>query len=263
MSSLLERGRRGERIGDFEIIDIHGHLGRFAFCVPELSAESIVKVMDRIGVGSIVCSHMQCMSSDSASGNNHVLQAMRAHPGRILGYVTLWPADARANRAELGRCLDEGFVGLKLHNASGFDYTDPGYADALALAGERRLPVLLHTWGKAEELQQAAELATSYPGASVLMAHSGAGLNEKGYIELACEHENIYLELAMSGSTPGLVDRLVAGAGAEKVVWGSDTYFLNMAQQVGKVLGARLSEEQKRVVLSENAKRILGRVAAT
>ncbi len=95
------------------------------------------------------------------------------------------------------------------------------------------------------------------------MAHSGAGLNEKGYIELACEHENIYLELAMSGSTPGLVDRLVAGAGAEKIVWGSDTYFINMAQQVGKVLGARLSEEQKRIVLSENAKRILGRVIAT
>ena len=44
----------------------------------------------------------------------------------------------------------------------------------------------------------------------------------------------------------------------EKIVWGSDALFINMAQQIGKVLGAEITDNQKKRILSDNARRILG-----
>ena len=55
----------------------------------------------------------------------------------------------------------------------------------------------------------------------------------------------------------GVVERLVAEAGAENVVWGSDATFLSMTQQIGRALGARISEQEKRQILSLNARKLL------
>ncbi|HOQ29210.1 MAG TPA: amidohydrolase family protein, partial [Armatimonadota bacterium] len=139
-------------------------------------------------------------------------------------------------------------------------YTDPVYAGALSVANERRMPVLLHAWGAASDFAAIRELAAKYPEASFLFAHSGTGGAEAECIRLAREVPNAYLDLAYSQGPRGLVERLVAGAGAEKVLFGSDCYFFSMTQQIGKVLGADLSDGEKRKILSENALRILERV---
>ena len=257
--SLLDRGRRGECLDDLGIVDIHGHLGRTDFCIPDRSARSLVDVMDRLGVRSAVCSSMECFGTAPEAGNREVLEAVRAFPGRILGYVVLWPSDATENAAEARRYVDEGFVGVKLHNTTGFDYTDEAFTGALSLANERRLVVLLHTWGREAELDQVRRLAERYREASFVLGHSGVS-REEVYTALACDCGNVYLDLCMSTPGRGLVERLVEGAGADRVVWGSDGVFLNMAHQLGKVLGARLSDEVKEQILSANAQRLLDRI---
>lgn len=259
MKTLLERARSGESLADLEIVDMHGHFGRYLHAIPDLTAEGLVRVMDRLGVRSILVSHMQCMSQHTHRGNEEVLTAMRAFPGRILGYAVVWPVDGDT-RAEMEWCAAHGFTGLKLHSSNGFAYTDPVYAGALSVANERRMPVLLHAWGAASDFAAIRELAAKYPEASFLFAHSGTGGAEAECIRLAREVPNAYLDLAYSQGPRGLVERLVAGAGAEKVLFGSDCYFFSMTQQIGKVLGADLSDGEKRKILSENALRILERV---
>jgi len=259
MTTLLQRGRRGETLTGLDIIDMHGHLGRYQFAIPDLSPAGLVAAMDRIGVRTIVCSHMSCMQGDFRRGNRQVLEAMRAYPGRLKGYVTLWPSDQQQVAAEMHRCLKDGFVGLKLHSINGFPYTDAAYGPALAMADERRMPVLLHTWGGGEVISQVRTLAAEYPEIALLLAHAGA--DKPGvYVSLAREFESVYLDPCMSAAPRGLIARLVAEAGAEKVVWGSDAVFLNMAQQIGRVLGADIPDQDKSKLLSENAKRLLGRV---
>lgn len=259
MTSLLQCGRGGLSLDDLEIVDMHGHLGRFFYCIPDLSAEGLVEVMDRVGVRSILVSHIQCLSTGTADGNREVLEAMRAFPGRILGYVGLWPCDAETVRREIERCLADGFVGIKLHSANGFAYTAPAYKPALKVANERRLPVLLHFWGSREEFADVRRLSDEYPEVSFLLAHSGVAEIDD-YVDIARTQPNVYLELSLSASPRGLVERLVAGAGVDKVVWGSDAIVLSMTHQIGKVLGARLCDEEKRAILSTNARNILGRV---
>jgi predicted TIM-barrel fold metal-dependent hydrolase len=259
MSALLETGRAGRSLRSYEIIDMHGHLGPCAFAMPDVSPAGLVATMDRIGVQSIVVSHMQCLSPEVAAGNREVLAAMRAFPDRILGYVALWPESEEAVRAEVEWALAEGFTGIKIHNANGFPYTHPAYQSAYQIANERRLPVVLHCWGGEREFAEVAEVAVAHPEASILTAHAGSQ-NVDGYLTLAREHPNVYLDLCLSSSPRGMVARLVQEAGVEKVVWGSDAYFFSEAHQIGKVLGADLPDEAKLQVLSGNAKRLLARI---
>jgi predicted TIM-barrel fold metal-dependent hydrolase len=58
----------------------------------------------------------------------------------------------------------------------------------------------------------------------------------------------------------GLVEYLVAGAGAERVVFGSDCAFYSLTQQLGKIMGADLDDTAKKLILCDNAARILGAI---
>jgi len=259
MSDLLGRARRGEALTDLGIVDLHGHLGAFRFAIPDPSAAGLVATMDRIGVRTIVCSHTACLAGHVRPGNDEVAAAGRAFPGRIAGYVTLWPADGEQVAAEARRCLDAGFVGIKLHNINGFAYTDPAYAPALAMANARRMPVLLHTWGGEAELAEARDLSAAYPDASIIVAHAGAA-RPQAYFEIARECPNVYLDPCFSAAPAGMIERLAAEAGADKVVFGSDGLFLSLPQQIGRVLGANIPDAEKTRILAANAAAILGRI---
>jgi len=256
MTTLLAAGRAGQPITDFDILDLHGHIGRIGFTLPDLSIAGLVSQMDRVGVKSIVVSHMHCMSPNVVRGNREVLAAMRAFPGRILGYISMWPYPDITE--ETAWCIAQGFTGIKVHNCNGFPIDHPGYDGSYALANEHRLPILFHTWGGEEEFKQIRNLSARYPDTSLLLAHAGCA-NEEGYLKIAHDCPNVYLDTAFSRSPRGLFERLVAGAGAAKVVWGSDAYFYSQSSQVGKVLGAQISDEEKRMVLSGNAQRIFER----
>lgn len=265
MNELMKMARLGETLSGLEIIDLHGHLGRVNFAIPDDEAAGVVRTLDRLGVTSIACSAMRCMMPSMATvraGNDDILAAIRACPGRILGYFALYPESESAVRAEAERCLAAGFMGIKLHNSNGYAYDLPALAPAYEWAHRLHLPVLLHTWGDAASMQQIGRMAQRYPAAVFLLAHTGAGDVQQN-VRLIREHANVYGDLAYSRSPRGLVRRLVDEVGADRLVWGSDMIFFNIAHQLGKVLGADLSAEDRARILGGNARRILdGRRAA-
>ena len=255
MTTLLAQGRDGRTL-DCDVIDMHGHLGRPRFTIPNIDPAALVARMDRIGVQSIVCSAMRASSADVDCGNAGVLEAMRTFPGRILGYAAVYPFDAETVRHSVEKWLAEGFVGLKFHNSNGFSYEDAAYEPAYAIADERSLPMLLHTWGDEQTLSEVRNVAGRHPQAALLAAHT-CSEHEDRYVQLAKDCPNVYLDLALSKSPRGLVRRLVDAVGPERIVWGSDAYFLSEAHQIGKVLGADISQDDKHLLLAGNARRIL------
>ena len=259
MKTILERARAGECLADLGIIDMHGHVGRYHFPIADLSVAGLLRVMDRLGVKQLFLSHIQCEAMHAREGNDELMAMLQAHPDRLMGYVILFPWSAAEVTAEMQRCLAGGFTGLKIENVNGHSYLNPAYAGAFALANERRLPILLHTWGGAQnEFAEIRELTLRYPDSPFLLAHAGTMGTADQYIALALERPNIYLDLALSATPPDLVERLVAGVGADRVIYGSDCYFLSMTYAIGKVFGANIPDEDKRKILSLNARRILG-----
>jgi predicted TIM-barrel fold metal-dependent hydrolase len=258
MKTLADYGRLGQAL-PFQAIDVHGHLGRFGFAIPGADNDYLVGEMDRVGVGRILMSHTRCMSANTEYGNRVVAETMEALPGRVLGYLSAWPSDRETVAAAADRWLAHGFVGIKIHNATGFSYTIPDYEPLFERANERRLLVLLHTWAADRDFSDARKLAARWPGANFILAHAGCERVDE-YIKVAREFPNVFLDTTLSRSPFGLIELMAGGAGAEKILWGSDSYFLSMSQQVGKVLGSRIPDDDKRKILRDNAARLLAMV---
>jgi len=256
MNQWRDLALRGRPLAIPGLTDLHAHLGRPGMAVPDCSAAGLVRVMDRIGVERAVCSPISCLTTCLRPGNRLLLTAMRDFPGRLLGYAALRPWSIEAVRDEARWALDAGFAGFKLFNA-GFSYRHPALEPAYRLAHERRRPLLFHTWGEQDVLDDVAAVARDFPGASVIVAHAGCS-NEAGYIALARSAPNVFLDTVLSRVPRGLVERLVAAVGAERVVWGSDAVFISMTQQIGRVLGTALDDEAMRLILAGNAARLLG-----
>jgi predicted TIM-barrel fold metal-dependent hydrolase len=259
VSALLEQARRGETLIDSGLVDIHAHLGVGHFALPEHAAAGMVAAMDRVGVDVTMCAALGCFQGGPKAGNDEVASAIAVFPGRIEGYVVAWPTSAEAVEQEMLTRVAQGFKGLKLHSGNGFPYTDEAYAPAWRVADRHHMPVLLHTWGEEEVFDQVRELAESYPRTAILLGHAGC-VNLDGYISLAATVPNVWMELCLSRAPRGMVERLVDAVGVDRVVWGTDAVFLSMTQQLGKVIGARLSEEDKLKILGGNSRRLLGRV---
>jgi predicted TIM-barrel fold metal-dependent hydrolase len=259
MTTLLEKGRRGESLAEYEIVDMHAHLMTGAVPWGEDPADHLVRAMDQSGVKTSLVSSLVYGGFRMEACNELMYQAMQKYPGRLLGYVYIWPGDPKAVRAEVERRLAQGFTGIKMLVLMGYDYVYPGYAPAFEIANERRLPVLLHCYGGQAGLDDVPVLAERYPEVNFVLAHAGAQQVEH-HIRIAGQVERAYLELCTSMATYRAVETLYENVPLERIVWGADDLPLNMSHQLGKVLGAQIPEEAKRQILSANARRLLAQI---
>ena len=115
--------------------------------------------------------------------------------------------------------------------------------------------VLLHTWGALTELEPLFEL---YRSAPILLAHAGAAEPES-YVAYARKYPNLYLELCFSGAPYGVIEYFVHELGSHRMLFGSDSPYMSIQQQLGRVLFADIAEDDKKAILIDNPKRILGR----
>ena len=69
---------------------------------------------------------------------------------------------------------------------------------------------------------------------------------------------NIFLETATSFGDHGTIEYLVEGAGADRVLFGSDMPLMDARFQVARIVTASISDDAKRKVLGLNAIKLLG-----
>jgi hypothetical protein len=254
--------RQGQPLSDVLIIDGHAHLGEYAnFFMNKPDAASMVEVMDRVGMQAAVVSANAAISSNVEFGNQMVLDAVRAFPGRILGYVVANPHEAEDMEITLNRYLDEpGMVGIKLHPELHDDYPmiGPRYEPMWKVAVERHVPVLFHTYFGGDTLEDIAHLAEKYPGVSLLVGHELQDKNLDAMAELANSFPNIYVDLSVPeiyGVTEFFYESL---DDIHKLIFGTDFPWGNCHFRVGAVVYARIPEDVKRMVLGENMAKLLG-----
>lgn len=259
MSTFQENARDGKAPG-LKIIDLHGHLGLCRFAIPRTDPESIISTMNTLGIEKFFFSHftntVTASTADSQVIHDQMHEIIRRFPKRIYGYISPVPAGREYVKAEMERRLNQGFAGIKLHCNNGFRYNTPEYDECYRIADDLRLIILFHTWGTPADFQEIREIAPKYPHAQIIMAHAGSQ-DTAGYIQIANDFKNVYLDTAFSRAPYGLVKQLVEGVGAEKVIWGSDCNYFGQTHQIGKVLGAHISEEAKCLILRGNAERLL------
>jgi predicted TIM-barrel fold metal-dependent hydrolase len=221
----------------------------------------MIRAMDRAGVDKACLFHI--FYGDAARGNDAVAAAVAAYPDRFIGFAFVTPHYPEEMIPELERAFGSlGLRGLKIYPPYAHKpATDPVWQPALEWANERGIVILSHT--SAGDAQCGpllfVELAEKYPAVSWVLGHSGVtpeGREEA--IRAAQQTANIYLEICSSWRNPGSIERLVEGAGADRVVYGSDMPLLDPRIQIARIRTSSLDEEAQRLVLGGNAARILG-----
>lgn len=256
----MTQGYVQRRLGeDLPVIDLHAHLGRwFNFHIPRHTTADIVAAMDRYGIGMMVASHLKAITGDFVAGNAEAARCAKAFPGRIYAWLGLnphYPAECRAQMALYGD--DARFAGVKLHpETHAYSVLDPLCNPIYEYAAEKRLPVLVHVMGE-RPVAEFAELCARWPAVTFLMGHSGGPEGWAAAVRAAKALPNIRLDITGSNVRQGLLEWMAAEAGADKITFGTDMPFIDGKHLLGFVLGSGLGAEEKRAVLSGNARQIL------
>jgi len=243
------------------VIDFHAHLGSWPQYGMDGDLAGMIRAMDLAGVDRSCIFNI--FYGDARRGNEAVARAVAQYPDRFIGFAFVTPHYPEEMRPELGRAVDTlGLKGLKIYPPYfNRPVTDEVWAPAFEFCQERGLPILSHSWGGDAYCRPTlfAELAERYPAVSWVLGHAGGG--PEGWeeaIEAARRVPNLFLEICGSARTPGSIERLVEGAGEDRVLFGSDNPLLDPRIQLGRIITSTLSESAKRQVMGGNAARILG-----
>ncbi|WP_432854272.1 amidohydrolase family protein [Amycolatopsis sp. CA-161197] len=243
------------------IIDVHGHTGPWFFSTEVGSVELNLALMDRYGIDRQVVSASEAVTYDMVSGNRRLAEVLETQP-RLLGYVVVNPNDLAAAARELEKYRPTGrFVGVKVHTTyPGRPLMSPAVRDALGLAAEAGLPVLVHTWD--ETVLGLVDVLERYPDLRVIAGHMG-GPAWRTAVEAARRSDRLYLEPCCSITDRGrfryALDRVPLG----QMLFGTDSTLVDPAIAMGVVLEADLTDDEYEHVMGRNAARLFGLEAGT
>lgn len=250
----------GKPISAF-VVDAHTHIGpdymRGCYQSPqETTTGAIVRSMDRLGIDCIVTAPHPLIMGMMAVANETTAAAISDFPGRIYGYICICPGEGmEAVREQIGLYADHpGFLGLKFLPGYHGSLTQPEYRYAAGFANERGSVVLTHTWGNSPPLNEVEELAQMHPRMKLLCAHQGGGSADlsRSLARIMESQPNLYMEICGSLVNPLAIEDLVALAGEDRVVFGSDQINLDPRYDFGRVVFSPLSDYVKKKILSGN-----------
>jgi predicted TIM-barrel fold metal-dependent hydrolase len=246
-------------IDGIEVIDFHGHTNRNDRLRMLADAERVKHSMDAAGIDRACVFHT---GSLDGSGNEQTVRYAEANPDRFIPFAFTSPILGMKAVRQLERAVDElHCVAIKLYPPRApWPLNDAHWFDIYSFAHERSLAIIFHTGAEDHAHPRfVGEIAPRFPHANFVAGHSGNIASERrDAIAAANDNPNIFLETCSTFRTPGAIEELVEGAGADRVLFGSDQPLMDPRPQLGKILTAAISDRAKRQALGANARRLLG-----
>ena len=265
------------RVPATRAIDVHGHLGVVpAIPLTVRDVDAVDRYAARADFEYVVCSASVAYREDLDWGNQEMLDKIKGRP-RLLGSPVISPTHMDASIKWLDMCLKNdrlAHVTLDPDN-EGEATGSPRYMALWAEAAKRGIPVFWNSgsqdldrgvrWraklgympmvrGAARaDIDMFLEVGRRHPELPVIIGH---GMGEDG-IHIAQSTRSIYLELSGSYPERGAVRKAIDEVGADRVVYGTDLDLIIPAFVLGVYYEADMSPQEERLVMAENARRIL------
>lgn len=235
------------------IIDAHNHAGIRHGAAQ--TGDDLVKKLDQTGVNKAVIFPFV----EGNYSNDVMDEYAKQHPDRLIPYCAVNPWDKEEALQEIERCVKElNFKGLKLHpTIHGYHLADHVLLDPIFdLVEDLEIPIICHG---ASDLYNSplefAEMARAFPKVPLIMAHMGFFWSVEQAISLSKELPNLYLE---SSRVPIFeVSVAVKELGPEKVIWGTDSPFVDYEWELKKMTRATDSQEGYELIVGGNIQRLL------
>jgi len=247
-------------LDDILVIDCHAHIGPHSrYFVPEDDIDHIIEAMDSVGVDQVAINALAALEGDFEAGNDMTAEAVRKYPDRVIGHCCINPNYPDKVAAETVRCFEElGMRMLKFHAA--WHQTPPeheNYRPAVEYCAARKIPLLTHLTDYVKGLPGYVALAREYPRMPVIVAHATAPNAIDAIVENCAHVENMYFDTTGYPKWYASVERLVNGCGEDRVLFGSDIAWLNLAHEIGTIIFADISDTAKEKLLGLNFQAIM------
>jgi predicted TIM-barrel fold metal-dependent hydrolase len=256
-----------------QAIDVHGHYGDYdcgkADIVNEFMTGDGALVVQRarqantcLTVVSPLLALLPRGGGDPVAGNDDAFRVVARTDG-LLQWVVIDPRTPRTYEQATQMLQAPKCVGIKIHPEEHV-YPITKHGDALfAFAAEQRAVVLAHSSERNSLAADYVKFANAYPEMRLILAHIGCGwdgdLTHQVRAIQQSRHGNVFADTSSAKSiTPHLIEWAVREIGAERILYGTDTPLYFAAMQRARIDHADISERERRLILCDNAVRLLG-----
>lgn len=248
---------------DNKVHSWHEHVWFRSLADPVLNVahlERQMEVFDQFGFDKIVVSLpitgiKRCSVELYQTANAVVYEAMKRYPGKVYGMAYVHPGYLREALYEIDHCVqDWGMVGVKLYRDYFMD--DPIQDPVIEKCIELDVPILMHAMRCMDPNNQVlhpltstgvhmANAAKKYPEATFQMGHFT--ITDWEYqLKAIAPYKNIYTDMSGTAYDCPQIENAVELLGADRILFATDE---SIVSSVGKILGADISVEDKKVIL--------------
>ncbi len=197
---------------------------------------------------------------------NVILKPFERWPNLLLGMIQLNANNVAASLDAINRWLLDGpMLGVYFPGggAGAMTCTHRNFDPLIERIADLNGVIMQHTWfktggetGPGESTPaELAELAARFPQQKFLCAHAG-GEWEQG-IRAVQNAPNVLIETSGFDATAGFIEMGVRELGAERIVFGSHLPSRSLGTELGKIIGAKITDQQKKRILGENYRQLL------
>lgn len=260
-----------------EIIDAHAHIypskiaekateaiGSFydiKMEMPAGTAETLIEEGSRAGITKFVVHSCATKAQQVRTINEFIKKEIDAHK-EFIGFITLHQdlSEEEIER-EVDWCLENGFKGVKLHPDFQKFYIDGEDAEKFYRVIGNRLPILFHVGDDRYEYSKPlrlANMARKYPDVNFIAAHFG-GYRCWDDVVVFKDLTNVYFDTCSSLAfiSADKAKEIINLLGVERFFFATDFPMWDATQELNRFLSIKLTDEERRKILSENIKKFL------
>ncbi len=237
------------------------------------TTDELIASMDKAGIDISVIVNTGWTTHDlCVETNDYILESIARHPKRLIGFCAVQPQAPEAAIVEIERCVRGGIrgIGEMRPDMQLFDLGDEEAMQPVVDALRKYKLILLthasepvgHDYpGKGIITpDRLYPFITNFPDLTIVCAHWGGGLPFYALMpEVKQAMKNVFFDTAASPFlySPRVYNQVIQLVGADRILFGSDYPLLAQARLLQEINSADLSEEEKSLILSGNARRLL------
>ncbi len=243
------------------IFDAHIHVGKGDPFHYSDSGDSPVSVgdllteMDKNNVDNAIVMPNFHLPHRLWNSNVELAKSIKNNTNRLFGFAWLDPRIENCCNQIDSLVKKFGFRGLKLHPVLGGYYlTNKTVLRLIEKAISLKIPIMIHTgWGLLGSATYVGKLAENFPEGQFIIAH----MIDPECMNVTKRNKNIFLETSYA-QHPRRITQAVNTIGSDKLLYGSD-YPLGggIEFEISKINLAKITDEDKRMILSENITRLI------
>jgi predicted TIM-barrel fold metal-dependent hydrolase len=190
--------------------------------------------------------------------NLHALELRKRYGDRYIPGFHISPQFIEESIAEIAFAKENGvnLIGeLVPYMHGNYPYYSREFSILLEECERQDMLVSLHTMDDLDEMRR---MAKAHPHLSFVFAHPGDRPHVLKHIAVMQECDNVSLDISGNGILRyGMLTHVANTLGAERILFGTDYPIGHPKTYVAAVLAEKLTDREKELILSGNAKRLL------